>query len=281
MGICAVVLAAGEGRRLRPLTDTTPKALCPVGNVALLDRALSRLARHRLSGPALVAVNAWYLAAEVAGFVGGRAFVSVEPGPEAYGTAGALAHLRDWIGGRAVLVGNADAYLSPRAGAPADLSPLFDGWNGETVRLLAVDARPGEAGEFSGLRFAGYSLIPGPVAAGLALTRSELVHKVWRPAEAAGRLEIIRYDGTYLDTGTPADYLAANLHAAGEKSIVAPDAVLDSGAIDQSVVGAGAVVLGRLTRTVVWPGGRVDPDEHLVDCVRVGRDLTVQVGLSS
>ena len=79
MAVCAVVLAAGEGARLRPLTEATPKALCPIGNVALLDRAFARLARHRLSGPALVAVNACYLAAEVAGYVGGRAYVSVEP----------------------------------------------------------------------------------------------------------------------------------------------------------------------------------------------------------
>ena len=38
--LCAVILAAGVGARLRPLTDIRPKALCPVGNVPLLDRAL-------------------------------------------------------------------------------------------------------------------------------------------------------------------------------------------------------------------------------------------------
>ncbi|HLF41375.1 MAG TPA: sugar phosphate nucleotidyltransferase, partial [Acidimicrobiia bacterium] len=38
-----VVLAAGLGTRLRPLTDLRPKALCPVGNVALVDLALARL----------------------------------------------------------------------------------------------------------------------------------------------------------------------------------------------------------------------------------------------
>ncbi len=51
--LCAVVFAAGEGTRLRPLTTTVPKPLCPVGNVTLLDRALARLAQHGLqrSGP--------------------------------------------------------------------------------------------------------------------------------------------------------------------------------------------------------------------------------------
>ena len=41
----AVVLAAGEGRRLRPYTDARPKALIPFLNVAVLDHALARLAR--------------------------------------------------------------------------------------------------------------------------------------------------------------------------------------------------------------------------------------------
>ena len=63
--ICAVVLAAGEGVRLRPLTERVPKALCPVGNVPLLDLALDRLARLGLTGPSDVAVNACYLADQV------------------------------------------------------------------------------------------------------------------------------------------------------------------------------------------------------------------------
>ena len=97
MTICGVIFAAGEGTRLRPLTETVPKPLCPIGNVALLDRALARLKQHRLSGPALVAVNACYLADRIADHVGGRAYVSREPGPQALGTSGALGHLREAV----------------------------------------------------------------------------------------------------------------------------------------------------------------------------------------
>lgn len=270
---CALVLAAGEGTRLRPITLSLPKALCPVGNIPLLDRALARLAAHGLSGPASVAVNACHLADEVRRHVGARAHVQVEPGPPALGTAGAVANLSEWIGGRPVLVGNADAYLRPRSGAGRDLAALLDGWNGETVRLLGVPSGDRPA-EFGSLRFAGFSLLPAEVAAAVPAGPSELVGQVWRPAERDGRLELVTYDGCYLDTGTPADYLAANLHAAGPGSLVAPDAGI-TGRLDRAVIGAGATVLGTVTRSVVLPGGFVGADEHLVDAVRVGRSVTL------
>jgi NDP-sugar pyrophosphorylase family protein len=273
--LCAVVFAAGEGTRLRPLTATLPKPLCPVGNVALLDRALSRLAQHKLRGPALVAVNACYLADQIIDHVGGRAYVSREPGPTPLGTAGALAYLSDWIAGRAVLAGNSDAYLAPRSGNGngQDLAPLLDDWDGSTVRVLAVPAR-GRPAEFGDLRFAGFSLLPPDLVAGLPVTKAELVQTVWRPAERAGRLEVIAYDGAYLDTGTPADLLAANLDAAGGGSLVAHDAEV-TGRVSRSVVGAGARVHGSLTRSVVFPGGRVASGEDLVDAIRLGADVTV------
>ena len=271
--IAAVVLAAGEGRRLRPLTEATPKALCPVGNVPLLDRALARLKHHGLSGPAMVAVNACHLADQIIEHVGGRAFPSREEAP-ALGTGGAIANLRPWIADRAVLVGNADCYLAPRVPTRNDLAALLDGWDGTTVRVLCVpagDARP----EFGQLRFAGFSLLPASVAAGLPAKPSELVESAWRPAERAGRLELINFDGLYLDTGTPATYLAANLHAAGPGSLVASDAHVD-GTVEHSVVGAGAVVHGSLKRSVVLPGGVVNADELLVDEIRSGSAVTVR-----
>jgi N-acetyl-alpha-D-muramate 1-phosphate uridylyltransferase len=278
--LCAVVLAAGAGSRLRPLTDLRPKALCPVGNVALLDRALARLAHHGLSGPAAVAVNAWHSAEQIVRHVGGRAYVSVETGPKALGTAGALANLHNWIAGRAVLVGNADAYLARRTGAAADLKALQAGWSGQTIRVLCVPVEPWQRPEFSSpdgapLRFAGFSLLPASVVASLPHERCELVGRVWRPAEQAGRLETIGYDGCYLDTGTPADYLAANLHAAGPDSLVAPNAVVTAPVV-HSVVGADAQVRGPLTRTVVWPRAIVTAEEHLVEAIRAD-GVTVSV----
>lgn len=267
VNVCAVVLAAGEGRRLRPLTEVRPKPLCPVGNVPLLDRLLSLVNAVGFAGPDSVAVNASWLADQVVAHVGDRAHLSVEPdGP--LGTAGALGQLRDWIDGRAVLVGNADAYL---AGPPP---ALLDGWDGEVVRLLGVPTPPKDPERFGAHRFAGFSLLPWSWVASLRPEPSDLTSRVWRPAERAGRLEVVPYPGTYLDTGTPARYLAANLDAAGDGNLVADGARI-TGRLDRAVVGAGAVVRGALTRAVVWPDGYVGPDEHLVDAIRVGRDLTV------
>ncbi|SCL37697.1 NDP-sugar pyrophosphorylase, includes eIF-2Bgamma, eIF-2Bepsilon, and LPS biosynthesis proteins [Micromonospora rhizosphaerae] len=273
--VCAVVLAAGEGTRLRPLTERLPKALCPVGNVPLLDGALARLAGLGLAGPDRVAVNASYLGDQVVAHVGSRAHLSVEPGAP-LGTAGGLGNLRDWIAGRGVLVGNADAYLAdPQAPPGPDIAALLHRWDGRTVRLLGQPADdPREPGTFDGHRFVGFSLLPWRLVRDLPAAFGDLVRAVWRPAEAAGALEVVTYGGTFYDTGTPADYLAANLHAAGDGSLVDPTATV-TGPVRRAVVGAGAVVRGEVTRAVVWPDAAVQADERLTDAIRAGTDLTV------
>ncbi|WP_243710307.1 sugar phosphate nucleotidyltransferase [Micromonospora sp. KC213] len=276
-GVCAVVLAAGEGTRLRPLTARVPKALCPVGNVPLLDRALARLAGLGMTGPERVAVNACHLAEQVVTHVGDRAHLSVEPGAP-LGTAGGLGNLRDWIDGRGVLVGNADAYLSdPHATPGRDVAALLDGWDGHVVRLLGQPAAdPAAPGTFGGHVFTGFSLLPWRLVRALPATAGDLVRAVWRPAEAAGALEVVTYPGTFYDTGTPRDYLAANLHVAGEGALVDPEATV-TGRVRRAVVGAGAVVRGDVERTVVWPGATVDAGERLRDVIRAGDGLTVPV----
>src|SRR5262249_56085614 len=100
--------AGGRGVRLGPLTEHVPKALCPVGNVPLLDGALGRLARLGFAGPAAVAVNAWHHADQIVRHVGRRAHLSVETGPAPYCSAGGLAAVRAWSRRRRVLVGSSE-----------------------------------------------------------------------------------------------------------------------------------------------------------------------------
>jgi N-acetyl-alpha-D-muramate 1-phosphate uridylyltransferase len=267
--VCAVILAAGFGTRLSPLTSLTPKALVPVGNVPLLDRSLHRLATAGFSSPDRVAVNVHHHADLVAHHVGGRAHLSFEEG-EPLGSAGALGHLRGWIDGRSVLVVNADAYA---AVPDEDLLALLDGWDGRKVRILGHKADDGHP-PFDGLAFAGVSLIPADDAAALKDEYSHLVLTTWRPAQRAGRLEVLPLNGVYIDCGTPADYLAANLHAAGGENLVDATAVV-TGPAEASVVGARARCMGAIRRCVLWPDAEVGAGEVLRDAIRVGGDLTV------
>jgi NDP-sugar pyrophosphorylase family protein len=269
--VCAVVLAAGLGTRLKPLTGLRPKALVPVGNTPLLDRALHRLAAAGLAGAGRVAVNAHHFAEMITEQVGTRAHMSIED-KEPLGSAGAVGNLHGWIDGRAVLVINADAYVDAQ---PGDLRELLDDWDGRTIRMSGHRADDGHP-PFGGLAFAGASLLPAADAAVLKPEYSHLVLTTWRPAERAQRLEAIPLDGTYIDCGTPADYLAANMHATRGQNLIAEDAVV-TGAAHSSVIGPGSAMFGVVRRCVLWPGARVDADEVLTDAVRVGRDLTVKV----
>jgi NDP-sugar pyrophosphorylase family protein len=250
-GLAGVVLAAGRGTRLQPLTTLRPKALCPLGSATLLDHALERLGTIGLRGPGDVAVNAHHGAAKVVEAVAGRATMSVEP--VLLGSAGALGNLTTWLDDRAVLVTNADAYLA------GDIGRLHAGWDGETLRLLVTYA-PGR-GDFGPWRFAGCSLMPTRLWRRLGPQPSGLFEMVWRDEVASGRAELIPYAGTFIDCGTPTDYLRANLHQSD----------------GQTVVGARAVVSGTATRCVVWPDSLVGPDEHLVEVIRAGL-LTVDAG---
>lgn len=248
-----VVLAAGLGTRLRPLTDIRPKALCPVNNVPLVDWALARV--RTVADVVAVNVHAGRTQMEEH-LAGAGVHLSVEADAP-LGTAGALGKLRDWIAGRPVLVGNADAWHR------IDVRALVDGWDGERPRLLVV--HDPARGDFGPWRYVGSTLLPWSLVEGLDATPSGLHDRVWMPALANGTLELVEGDGEFFDCGTPADYLAANLCASG----------------GESVVGEGAVVEGELVRSVVWPGGIVRRDERLVESIRVGADLTVDTRQAS
>jgi NDP-sugar pyrophosphorylase family protein len=249
-GLAAVVLAAGAGERLRPLTRLRPKPLCPVGNVALLDLALARAAE--VSGA--LAVNVHHHRALMEAHLAGRpgVHVSVEPG-EARGTAGALGLLKEWIGGRAVVVVNGDSWSA------GSLLPLVEGWDGERVRVL-VHGPP----VFGPRCPVVASLLPWSAVRGLGPEPSGLYEVCWRPAEAAGALEVVGDDAPFIDCGTPASYLEANLCAARAAGV-------------DSVIGAGAVVEGEVRSSVVWPGARVHAGERLERAIRADEGVTVLV----
>jgi NDP-sugar pyrophosphorylase family protein len=242
-GIVGVVLAAGRGTRLRPLTHLRPKALCPVGNVPLVDLALERVR------PAVeqVAVNLHHGRQALDRHLGPDVHRSIEAS-QPLGTAGALGHLRRWIDGRGTLVVNADAWC------PGSLAPFAEGWDGDRIRVLVPggdELRPDSP-------IAG-ALMPWKAVAALDPEPSGLYEVSWRQAAEEGRLEVVRHDGPFVDCGTPRQYLDANLLAGGGRSVVEP----------------GAVVEGKLDRCVVWSDAHVYPSERLSRCIRAAGRVTV------
>lgn len=199
MTLAALVLAAGRGERLRPLTDRTPKPLLQVGDRLLLDAALERVAQVVPMSPGDVAVNAHWLAEQIVAHTCGRVHVSVEQ-PEALGTAGAVGAIREWLGQRDLLVTNGDAWL----GDGLDLRPFVDGWDRRRPRLLVV--RDLDRPDFDGRwRFAGTSLLPSAAAQQLEPVPSGLYEAVWRDAE----LDLVPTDVPFIDCGTPDDLTRA------------------------------------------------------------------------
>lgn len=245
--LAGVVLAAGAGRRLWPLTRERPKALCPVGNRPLVDLAVERL--RSVVGP--IAVNVHHRRLQLEEHLARHhpdVTVSVEE-PAALGTAGALGELRGWLDGRGALVTNADAWLPVER---ADVASFVAGWDGERTRLWCTKD-PGR-GDFGDRRYVGVALVPWSVIGALAPEPSGLYEVSWRHEEAAGRLDLVAYDGPFVDCGTPGDYLAANLasEVATAQGVVAPQARVE----------------GDVARSVVWPGARVWPGEQLWQAIR-------------
>ena len=246
--LAGVVLAAGAGTRLRPLTWLRPKALCPVGGTPLVDRALVQVSELTSS----VAVNVHHGRDALVAHLDGRVHLSLEE-PEALGTAGALGQLRGWIDERATVVVNADTWRA------AGLDRFADGWDGERLRLAVVeDAMRGDFGRW---RYVGAALLPWASVRDLPSTPSGLYEVSWRAAAERGALDLFPVEGTVVPCDTPADYLRANLVASG----------------GEPVIGAGAVVDGTVERSVVWDGAVVRPGEALRDAIRTDGGITVLV----
>jgi GTP:adenosylcobinamide-phosphate guanylyltransferase len=206
MTLAAVVLAAGRGERLRPLTDRVPKPLLDIGGTTLLDAALDRVAAVVPLTPETTAVNAHWLAERIVTAVGDRAHVSVET-PVALGTAGAIGALRGWLAGRDVLVANSDVWFA----GPVDVRRFVAGWDRDRPRLLVVEDR--ERPDFEQRwRFAGLSLLPGAVAAKLEPVPSGLYEAVWRHTA----LDLWPMEGEAIDCGTRAALARARALAASE-----------------------------------------------------------------
>jgi NDP-sugar pyrophosphorylase family protein len=277
--VSAMVLAAGLGTRLRPLTDLCAKPLVPVGDRPALAHALGRL---DVAGVTRKVVNAHHRADEVGRFVESSfpgVHVSVEV--ELLGTAGGIARASDLLGPGDVVLWNADilADLDVRAlvaaheahrESPAEprggtlvVQPLLRGQgsvgldpSGRVVRIRQQRiAEETCGGEFLGIH------VLGPTIRAALPARGCVIGDGYIPAmEDGARLQAFVHRGPFFDVGTPRRYLDANLAwlaARGESAWLGHDARRTAGVVvEDTVVGAGAILVGEgtLRRCVVWPG---------------------------
>jgi mannose-1-phosphate guanylyltransferase len=275
-GVAAMILSAGLGTRLRPLTEELPKPLMWLGDRPVVAHIAGVLAG---AGVRAAVLNTHHL---------GEAFgadvlaslplaLTVIHEPEILGTAGGVKNAERALGPGDVVVWNGDivaaidvgaAVLSHREGgalATLVVAPRSRGEGtaglgkgGEVVRLRGELFGDEVAGaDFVGVQVIGEALrraLPG---------RGCLVGDGYLPAlRAGGRIGSVRLDQEWSDIGTPAAYLDANarwLKATNRAAYQGLGAIVAPGVeVSGSVIGAGAVVEGEgaLRGCVVWPGAR-------------------------
>jgi MurNAc alpha-1-phosphate uridylyltransferase len=208
----AMILAAGHGKRMRPLTDTIPKPLLPVGGKPLIQYHIERLVA---AGIAEIVVNTAWLGEQIEDFLGdGERFgvgIRLSREGEPLETAGGIQRALPMLGDAPFLVVNGDIWID------YPFARLIEAdFSGVLAHLVLVPNPPqhpegdftlhgdgtvghGEAGRYT---FAGVSVLAPELFAGLAAGPRQLAPLLRAQAPGAVRGEL--YEGTWFDIGTPA-----------------------------------------------------------------------------
>jgi MurNAc alpha-1-phosphate uridylyltransferase len=217
-----MVLAAGLGLRMRPLTATRPKPLIEVAGKTMLDWALDHLVE---AGVRSAVVNAHYLADQIAAHVARRTQPRIILSREdvLLDTGGGIAKALPHLGTGPFFALNADVVW--RNGAQSALARMAAAWDDvrvdvllllhPTVRAVGYDgngdylldrvgvARRRREREIAPFVFTGVQLIHPRLFAG-APRGIFSMNVLFDHAEAAGRLHAIAHDGDWFHVGTPA-----------------------------------------------------------------------------
>ena len=224
----AMVLAAGLGTRMRPLTDTLPKPLVAVAGKALIDHVLDRLAS---AGVNHAVVNVHHMADAIERHLKGRTrpkiLISDERG-ELLDTGGGVVRALKLLGDRPFFHINSDTIwiegVTPNLGR---LAAMFDPAEMDAVVLLAATATSigyDGRGDFAmgpdgRLRRRGEREVVPFVYAGAAILSPTMfadtpkgpfsLNRIFDRAIETGRLFGLRLEGTWMHVGTPAAIKAA------------------------------------------------------------------------
>ncbi len=218
----AMVLAAGFGQRMRPLTDSVPKPLIQLGGRALIDRVLDRLGE---AGIREAVVNVHYLAGLVEAHLRSRTHPRItisDERNELLDTGGGVHKALPLLGDGPFFVHNSDSVWIERSGNT--VARMMDAWNPAAMDALVLlvpvasslgydgrgDFHMSEAGTLSWRKgedrapyvFAGVSINHPRLFEGAPAGAFSLV-KLWNKALDAGRLAGMRLDGVWMHVGTP------------------------------------------------------------------------------
>ncbi|EFO32852.1 nucleotidyl transferase [Roseibium sp. TrichSKD4] len=233
----AMILAAGLGKRMRPLTATTPKPLIEVNGKALIDHGMDRLAEI---GVKVCAVNVHYLADLVEVHVKRRKDMEIRISDERDGlldTGGGIKKALPDLGDQPFFQLNSDtAYWIE--GVKPNLQHMIEAWDDDRMDALLLLAETVNAVGFSGrgdfdmarngqlIRRKERSITPFAYA-GAAILHPRLfegspdgafsMNLLFDKAIEAGRLYGVQMEGIWLHVGTPEAIVEAE-HAVRESA---------------------------------------------------------------
>lgn len=208
----AMILAAGRGERMRPLTDTTPKPLLKLAGKALIEYSLENLAK---AGFNEIVINLAYLGQQIKDFCGnGQRWQMViqysDEGDTALETAGGIAKALPLLGNEAFLVVNADiifdyplAHLQHKTIDLAHLV-LIENPPHHPQGDFALDAQ-GRLSEHGAekLTFSGIGVYHPALFADVSADRPLKLRPILNQAIQQGNVSGERFDGLWQDIGTP------------------------------------------------------------------------------
>lgn len=221
----AMILAAGRGERMRPLTDSTPKPLIPVAGRSMLERAMDRLQR---SGVQNIVVNVHHLGSQIADRLRGRARIIHED--RLLETGGSVRNALPLLGNGPFFVLNGDGLW--RDGPASMLGRLASAWDPSRMDALlllhplatAIGREEKDRGDYylepdGRARHRGTAETAPYLFASISVCDSRLFNgspegpfsllRLWNRAEQAGRLFALVHDGDWFHVGTPEALVAA------------------------------------------------------------------------
>ncbi|MFL6041223.1 MAG: sugar phosphate nucleotidyltransferase [Gaiellales bacterium] len=278
----AILLVGGSGTRLRPLTDWLPKPMVPIANRPFLEHQIAHLRRH---GVTRVILSCGYMPDAIRDHFGDSLEYVVEDSP--LGTGGAIENAARGLE-ETFLVGNGDVltdldvsalvefHRTRQARATIALHPVDNPSRYGLVRTAgdgSVEAfiekpKPGEA-DVDTVNAGTYVMEPDVLSLIPPGVPVSVEREVF-PRLVGDGLYARSETGLWIDIGTPASYLAANLRTMPEGGLIDPTAEIDPAAtVTDSVVGPGAVVAAgaHVERSVLLPGARIGGTMQVVERV--------------